>query len=105
AVKIRNVNMITKLLAAAIVLGIIAWMSSPYLRSRTEALQIEAQIYEKANARTSTGERLEFWKKSAEFMRQAPVIGHGTGSIRTLFVKSGARPTGAAGGAAGNAQH
>jgi len=102
ALKIRNVKTITKLLAAAIVLGIIAWMSSPYLRSRTEALQIEAQIYEKTNARTSTGERLEFWKKSAEFMRQAPVIGHGTGSIRTLFEKAAAGQTGAAGVAAAN---
>ena len=72
------------------------------MRSRTEALQIEAQIYEKTNARTSTGERLEFWKKSAEFMRQAPVIGHGTGSIRTLFEKAAAGQTGAAGVAAAN---
>jgi O-antigen ligase len=102
ALKIRNVKTITKLLAAAIVLGIIAWMSSPYLRSRTETLQIEAQIYEETNTRTSTGERLEFWKKSAEFMRQAPVIGHGTGSIRTLFEKAAAGQTGAAGVAAAN---
>ena len=102
ALKIRNVKTITKLLAAAIVLGIIAWMSSPYLRSRTEMLQIEAQIYEETNTRTSTGERLEFWKKSAEFMRQAPVIGHGTGSIRTLFEKAAAGQTGAAGVAAAN---
>ena len=102
ALKIRNVKTITKLLVAAIVLGIIAWMSSPYLRSRTETLQIEAQIYENTNARTSTGERLEFWKKSAEFMRQAPVIGHGTGSIRTLFEKAAAGQTGAAGVAAAN---
>ena len=102
ALKIRNVKTIAKLLAAAIVLGIIAWMSSPYLRERTEALQTEAQIYEKTNARTSTGERLEFWKKSVEFMRQAPVIGHGTGSIRTLFEKAAAGQTGAAGVAAAN---
>lgn len=102
ALKSRNVKTITKLLAAAIVLGIIAWMSSPYLRERTEALQTEVQIYEKTNARTSTGERLEFWKKSAEFIRQAPVIGHGTGSIRTLFEKAAAGQTGAAGVAAAN---
>ena len=102
ALKIRNVKTITKLLAAAIVLGIIAWMSSPYLRNRTETLQIEAQIYEETNARTSTGERLEFWKKSAEFMRQAPVIGHGTGSIRMLFEKAAAGQSGAAGVAAAN---
>ena len=102
ALKIRDAKTIAKLLAALIVLGIIAWMSSPYLRERTEGLQTEAQIYEKTNERNSTGERLEFWKKSAEFIRQAPVIGHGTGSIRTLFEKAAAGQTGAAGVAAAN---
>ncbi len=102
ALKIRNVKTIAGLLAAAILLGIIAWMSSPYLRERTEAVQTEAQMYEKTNERTSTGERLEFWKKSAEFIRQAPVIGHGTGSIRALFEKAAAGQTGAAGVAAAN---
>ena len=62
AFKIRNVKMIAGLFAAAIVLGIIAWTSSPYLRARTEALRTEAQMYEKTNERTSTGERLEFGK-------------------------------------------
>jgi O-antigen ligase len=102
ALKIRNVKTITGLLAAAIALGIIAWMSSPYLRERTEALQTETQKYEKENERTSTGERLEFWKKSAEFILQAPVIGHGIGTIRTLFEKAAAGQTGAAGVAAAN---
>jgi O-antigen ligase len=102
ALKIRNVKTIAGLLVAAIVLGIIAWMSSPYLRERTEALQTETQKYEKENERTSTGERLEFWKKSAEFILQAPVIGHGTGTIRTLFEKAAAGQTGAAGVAAAN---
>ena len=102
ALKVRDVKTIAGLLAAAIVLGVIAWMSSPYLRERTEALQTEAQKYEKANERTSTGERLEFWKKSAEFIQQAPVIGHGTGSIRMLFEKAAAGQTGAAGVAAAN---
>jgi O-antigen ligase len=102
AFKVRNVKTIAGLVAAAIALGIIAWMSSPYLRERTEALQTETQRYEKENERTSTGERLEFWKKSAEFILQAPVIGHGTGTIRTLFEKAAAGQTGAAGVAAAN---
>ena len=102
ALKIRNVKTITGLLAAAIALGIIAWMSSPYLRARTEAIQTEAQKYEKTDERTSTGERLEFWKKSIEFIRQAPVIGHGTGSIRALFEKAATGQTGLAGIVAAN---
>ena len=102
ALKVRDVKAIAGLLAAATVLGIVVWTSSPYLRERTEALQTETQKYEKANERTSTGERLEFWKKSAEFIRQAPVIGHGTGTISTLFEKAAAGQTGAAGVAAAN---
>src|SRR6187551_2210840 len=102
ALKIRNVKVIAGLLAAAIILGIIAWMSSPYLRARTEAIQTEAQKYEKTDERTSTGERLEFWKKSIEFIRQAPVIGHGTGSIRALFEKAATGQTGLAGIVAAN---
>jgi O-antigen ligase len=100
--KIPNIKTTASLLAAAIVLGIVAWMSSPYLRERTEAVQVEAQKYAKTNERTSTGERLEFWKKSAEFIREAAVIGHGTGSIRALFEKAASGQTGAAGVAAAN---
>ena len=102
ALKIRNIRAIAGLLAVAIILGVIAWMSSPYLRARTEAIQTEAQKYEKTDERTSTGERLEFWKKSIEFIRQAPVIGHGTGSIRALFEKAATGQTGLAGIVAAN---
>ncbi|HET9175001.1 MAG TPA: O-antigen ligase family protein, partial [Pseudolabrys sp.] len=101
-IKIRNVKTIAGLLAAAIVLGGIAWMSSPYLRERTQAVVDEMQKYERTNERTSTGERLEFWKKSVEFIRHTPVIGHGTGSIRLLFEKAAAGQAGAAGVAAAN---
>ena len=102
ALKVRDVKAIAGLLAAVIVVGIIAWASSPYLRERTQSVQGEVQQYEKMNERTSTGERLEFWKKSAEFMRQAPLIGHGTGSIRALFEKAAEGQAGAAGVAAAN---
>lgn len=33
----------------------------------------------------STASRIDFWSKAAEFMTQAPLIGHGTGSIRPLY--------------------
>jgi O-antigen ligase len=102
ACKIRNVKKIAGLLAAAVVLGLIAWTSSPYLRERTQAVEGEVQKYEATNERTSTGERLEFWKKSAEFIKEAPVIGHGTGTIRALFENAAAGQTGAAGVAAAN---
>ncbi len=86
----------------AVVVGVIVWVSSPYLRQRTDAILTEIQIYEANNARTSSGERIEFWKKSIEFVRQSPVIGHGTGSIHSLFEKAVAGQTGTAGVAASN---
>jgi O-antigen ligase len=88
--------------ASAIVIGVVAWTTSPYLRGRTEAIQTELQKYEATNARTSSGERVEFWRKSIEFVRQSPVFGHGTGSIHALFEKSAVGQTGAAGVASTN---
>src|SRR5262249_60647869 len=45
----------------------------------------EAYRYQTQSADPSAGERLEFWKKSLRFIAAAPVIGHGTGSIREQF--------------------
>lgn len=40
----------------------------------------------KSTAETiSTSSRLDFWSKAAIFVKQAPVFGHGTGSIRPLY--------------------
>ena len=50
----------------------------------------------------SSGERIEFWKKSVAFVRAAPLIGHGTGSMPSLFMESAAGQTGAAGSATTN---
>jgi hypothetical protein len=69
---------------------------------RTETIWTDLQIYEKTDARTSSGERAEFAKKSIAFIREAPIIGHGTGTIRALFTKASAGQTGAAGVAAAN---
>jgi hypothetical protein len=90
------------LLAAAVIVGAVGWFSSPYLRMRTETIWTDLQIYEKTDARTSSGERAEFAKKSIAFIREAPIIGHGTGTIRALFTKAAAGQTGAAGVAAAN---
>lgn len=36
------------------------------------------------------GSRLEYWRKSLRFVAEAPLIGHGTGSIRGLFASAAA---------------
>src|SRR5262245_25419025 len=61
------------------------WMSSPYLRRRVSAAVEEAQAYGPKNVNTSVGLRFEYWKKSVAFIAEAPVIGHGTGTIPMLF--------------------
>jgi len=98
---LRPKNIVLVFLGIAL-LGAIGWSSSPYLRSRAGVIGTEIQKYEADNVRTSSGERIEFWKKSLEFTKEAPLIGHGTGSIRALFEKSSKGQTGAAGVAAAN---
>jgi hypothetical protein len=65
------------------------WMSSPYLRERVTSVFTEAQTYKEPDLVTSGGQRMEFWRRSAKFVAEAPVIGHGTGTIRDLFRRSG----------------
>jgi len=83
-------------LCAAIVLAGLAFAASPKLRSTIDTFSREYQAYEERNLATSIGERLEFWKKSLHFIADAPVIGHGTGSIKRLFEQASTGPAGAA---------
>src|SRR5665647_312870 len=82
--------------AAAILIGGIGWFSSPYLRLRTTEIWTDAQKYEAVNERNSSGERIEFYKKSVGFIAAAPLVGHGTGSIRSLFESTISGQTGSA---------
>jgi O-antigen ligase len=72
-------------LLAGVLIAAAAWFSSNYLRMRVSGAWTEAYRYETQSADTSAGERLEFWKKSLRFIAAAPVVGHGTGSIREQF--------------------
>ena len=71
------------------------WLGSPYLRARVTHAVEELQEYRAADAETSAGLRLEFWKKSIGFVAEAPVIGHGTGTIADLFRRAAVGNTGA----------
>lgn len=80
--------------AVGVVLGTLAWASSPYLRTRLTNVVLEVQAYQTDRAGTSAGERLDFWKKSLGFIGEAPLIGHGTGSIKYMFEKAAVGETG-----------
>ncbi len=89
-------------LGAVAAVVVAAWLSSSYLRDRVQQIWTEAQVYEQTDVRNSSGERIEFAKKSLAFIRDAPLIGHGTGSIHALFEKAAAGRTGAQGVASTN---
>jgi hypothetical protein len=72
-------------LLAGMALAGIAWASSPVLRERVHAVTEEIRRYMTGNEETSSGFRLEFWKKSIRFVAAAPIFGHGTGTVEDLF--------------------
>lgn len=69
-------------------LVVMLWNLSPYLRTRVLDTLADMHAYRASTEQTSTGQRLEFWRKSLRFVEDAPVIGHGTGSIRDQFDKA-----------------
>ena len=63
----------------------LSWASSPYLRLRVDQAFQEVVDYRERGEPTSAGQRLQFWRQSADFVAESPVLGHGTGTIETLF--------------------
>jgi O-antigen ligase len=74
-------------LAGSVLVGLVVaavmWATSPYVRLRVTSVTEEiAQAHVKE---TSTGSRLEFWRNSLVVLREAPILGHGTGMIGEAF--------------------
>ena len=75
-------------LGAALLFGILgaaAAVESPYLHARLEKSVQELRVWESSDAANSTSEHFELMKKAVSFVRTAPIIGHGTGSIGEQF--------------------
>jgi len=79
---IRSTAIIISVAALTVVF---IWSYSPYLRERVEQIGNEYKDYQETNQPTSTGERLAYWKESIRWFRDAPLVGHGTGSTKQLF--------------------
>jgi O-antigen ligase len=73
-----------------------AWTSSPYLRARLQRAVEDVETYRTTHVHNDVGDHVEFLKKSIVFVREAPVIGHGTGTIPELFRRSTVGQTDAA---------
>jgi O-antigen ligase len=89
-------------LSLALVVAAAVWLSSPYLRMRVVDAYHEVEHYRTENLSTPAGQRLEYWKKSLGFVAEAPIIGHGTGSILEMFRRAAIGQTGVAGELSGN---
>jgi O-antigen ligase len=72
------------LIAGAVFAGL-AWTTSSKLRARVYAVAQEVHEYRVQDEMTSSGLRLEFWRKSIQLIADAPVFGHGTGTVLDLF--------------------
>ena len=77
-------------------LGALSWSVSPVLRVKTASLFPPYRLYEPTSEPTSIEIRYQYLQKSIGFIREAPLIGHGTGAIRRLFEQAAIDQTGAA---------
>jgi O-antigen ligase len=89
-------------LVGAVAAAALVWFTSPYVRDRIEAVAVEYQSYHANNAASSTGLRLEYWRKSLGFFAKAPMLGNGTGSTKQLFERDAIGQSGASADIIGN---
>lgn len=76
------------LLAGVVAASALAWTASPYLRQRISDVALEYQHGHEDISRASTAQRLTYWRKSAAAFTEAPLFGHGTGSIKRQFERA-----------------
>jgi O-antigen ligase len=73
-------------------LSALIWVASPQLRDRTATFATDYQRYKEEGRATSIGVRLVLWQKSLQFIADAPIVGHGTGSTQGLFERVATGP-------------
>jgi len=76
------------LLASALAASTLAWTASPYLRQRVTDIAVEYQHGREDISHASTAQRLTYWRKAAAAFVDAPLFGHGTGSIKRQFERA-----------------
>src|SRR5262249_31530373 len=89
-------------LASGAILAGLVWSTPPYLRNRVTSVMQEIQssqtsgppISAAGGSLISARQHLSLLKKSIQFIGEAPLVGHGTGSITELFRQSALGQTG-----------
>ncbi|KJC41546.1 O-antigen ligase family protein [Bradyrhizobium sp. LTSP857] len=75
---------------ALVLVAVVLWNTSPHLRETIAKFQGDYAMSVEGNQVSGMGSRLEYWRKSVQFIADAPLLGHGTGSIRGLFASAAA---------------
>lgn len=75
-------------LLAVCVAGAALWIASPVLRDRVGGAVDEVHEYLAENVASSAGTRLEMWRRSLIIWREAPLTGHGPGTIMGQFQRT-----------------
>jgi O-antigen ligase len=80
----------TSLIIIGVMIALVGllWVTTTDLRWGPKRFLRDYQLYKTEQRVTSIGQRLEFWGKSLRFFSEAPLIGHGTGSLRGLFERA-----------------
>jgi hypothetical protein len=73
---------------AIVLLSVVLWNLSPHLRATVAKFGNDYEASAVENEVSGMGSRLEYWRKSLRFVAEAPLFGHGTGSIRGLFARA-----------------
>lgn len=81
-------------LATAMAASALAWTASPYLRQRITDIAIEYRHGHEDISHASTAQRLTYWRKAIGSFAEAPLLGHGTGSIKRQFERAASGESG-----------
>lgn len=69
-------------------------LTSPSAQLRLKNIQQDIPSGGGSGESVSTASRIDFWRKGVEFLREAPIMGHGTGTIHSLYQREEAlRPS------------
>jgi O-antigen ligase len=74
-------------LFAPFLVSALLWFSAPNFKQRLMSVYTETVSFsQQANAATSSGLRLQYWKSSLKSYVESPILGHGAGSWNSEFL-------------------
>jgi O-antigen ligase len=74
-------------LFAPFLVGVFLWFAAPNFKQRLMSVYTEMVSFsQQANAASSSGLRLQYWKSSLQSYAESPILGHGAGSWNGEFL-------------------